>query len=685
MAAVAFTPSSQMLKEQETAALKAESEAEAAAKQVESRLEGLCWREFDLARRAKEETQQEMLELLRARKSEYSAAELAFIREEGGGSEVYVPLPQEKCATAVAWLSDLYLMDRPFDIECTPIPDIPPQVKAQIEQECIQTFQMMQQSQVFDTPEALREYTDSIKDKCLTEVRQWAQRRAARNTEKVQDVLIEGGFYEALADAFDDLVSLKAGFIKGPVIKMVKVLTWAADGKSASVERKPKRTFEAPSPFDVYPAPGSGDVQHSHISIRLRLQPTELESFIGVKGFKDDRIREAITKYGTDGVQNWFYEDSERADLEGRTTDQLFTQRGLYDVIEHYTFATGKMLTEFGLKDAGLTDGEVYSITTWMLGRDILIGARINDDPLGLRPLIKMGFRRVRGSFWQQGVIEIIAMLVKMGNAATRSLANNMAMAAGFVTELQVDRLASNEPVRVPRPYSLLQTIAPENGTSGPAMYVHQGQINAQAYMAVYGWVSQLCDAVLGLPSFLSGTSSGGGAGDTSSGLAQLREMATRTFKFTVNQIDASLAQLIDRVHSDLILTEGANDPDLNSDMTVKVKGTKAFTDRQSQQVRLNEMVMSTNNALDYEIMGPEGRAELLRTALKGFDNMDLDRMVPAREQIIYKTKAKEAAAAAMGVDLQGNPLPGAQQQPAARATNPDGSVMGGADQGRMQ
>jgi len=678
-----FTPASTVVDSQIADAVLAEeardAAADAQAKAVESRLEGLCWSEFEQARIAKDRLQQHFLDLLRARKSEYSVSELTLIRAEGGGSEIFVPLPQEKCATAIAWLGDLYFTDRFFDCEASPVPELPPQVMQIIEAETAAKMQIMGPV-VGDTAEAMRELMDSLKAQAKTKVREWAQKRADNNAERIWDEMVEGGLLPVLRDAYDDLVGLGTGFVKGPVVKMTKELAWAEDYKSAKVVKKARRTFESPSPFDVYPAPGSGDVNHSHISIRLRLQAHELSDFAGVDGFKADVINEMIARYGTTGLQNWWWDDQERADLESRTAENvILTQPGLYDVIEHYTYATGKMLKEFGIPDEGMGDSEVYSIVCWMLNKGRLIGARINDDPLGKRPIYKMGFRRVRGSFWADGVVEIMGPLTRMANAAARSLANNLAMAAGFYTEIQVDRLAQNEKAKIPAPYGILQTVSPLGGTnSGPAVYTHQAAINAQVYIAVYGWVSQVADAVIGLPSFMSGISNGGGAGDTSSGLAQLTEMATRTFKYTVADIDQALSGLIDRLHTDLVLTN-PDDPELNGDMNILVKGTKAFGDRQAQRVRLNELVQATNNPTDIQIMGPEGRAQLLRTALEGFDGINLNKTIPNREEIIFK--AKQAAAAAVGMSPDGTPAPGGPPAQGV-ATQPDGSVMGGVDRG---
>lgn len=671
-------------KKQAEAGAAADAQAEAKAKAVETRLENLVWTEFDAARRAKEPIQNQMLDLLRARRSQYTGAQLALIEAEGGGSQVFIPLTQEKITAAVSWLCDLFLSERPFACEPTPIPDVPPEVAAAIEQEM--QFRLQQMQIVAESPEDLRNMIEAEKERVLYEARQFAQKRAAKNTDRVDDEFVEGDFYKSLMNAIDDACGLKAGFIKGPVVRNKRVLTWGPNGKTAVAEVKPKRYYTSPSPLDIYPAPGLLDLNSGHLSERMRLTPQEVSELKGVPGFRDDVIDQCILEFGTQGTQNWWWEDAERADLEQRSADTLITQRGLYDVIEHRTHATGKMLREFGMPPEEVpNEAEVYSVVCWMIGRDRLIGARLNDDPLGKRPYAKFGFRGARGSFWYDSVGEIMAPMQAMANAAGRSLANNMAMAAGFITEIQVDRIPDGEPIKVPGAYSVMQTIAPTNGTAGPAVYFHQPVIHAQVYIAVHGWASQVADAILGLPSFLSGASTGGGAGDTSSGLAQLRDMATRTFKRTVMDVDNAVADIADRTHTDIVLTEGQNDPDLVGDVTVKAVGSKAFQDRAQQQVRLNELVMQTNNPTDLQLMGPEGRAELLRAALKSFDAIDIDRTIPNREQVIMK--AKTAAAAAVGMDINGNPLPGAPQggPPRGRATLPDGSVAGGADQGAMQ
>ncbi|MBP9118575.1 MAG: hypothetical protein KBF58_10900 [Methyloversatilis sp.] len=672
----------------EEAAVRAEKDAASRAEHVEIALEARCWREFQSALYAKETAQQEMLDLLRHRNNKYTADELRFVTDEGG-TDIFVPLTQEKCAAAVAWLDDIFMTERPFDIKPSPIPELPAEIVAMIEQSAqMETAQVG--PVVTDSLEAARSYVEQQKDRVLHDARQWACRRAERNTDRVEDELKKGGFYDALAEACDDAIGMRNGFLKGPFVRNRKVLTWAPDGRSATIARVPTRCFSAPSPLDMYPAPGLRDTNEAHVSERLRLTPNDLRDLIGVQGFRADRIEEALIEYGSDGLSGWWWSDVERADLEGRGMSTLLTEKGLFDVIEHYTFATGAELAEWGVPvEEAPVPAEVYSVVCWILGKSKLIGARLNDDPLGERPYFKFSFRRTRGAFWGQSVCDVIWPIQAMANAAVRNLINNMAQSAGYIQEVQVDRLAEGEEVRQIQGGAVIQTIQALNGAAGPAVYMHQPQINANVYMAIYEWASRLADALLGLPSFMSGVGPGNGAGTTSSGLAQLREMMARTFKFTVSDVDRAVLGIVKRTHTDLVLTEGAKNPDLVGDLQFDAKGSKSFEDRSAKQVRLNELVATTANPIDMEITGYEGRAELLRAAFKDFDTIDLDRTIPSREQMILKQKAKEAAAAAMGVDEEGNPLPGAeqaqagQQPPQAAATQPDGSAKG--DQGASQ
>jgi hypothetical protein len=75
--------------------------------------------------------------------------------------------------------------------------------------------------------------------------------------------------------------------------------------------------------------------------------------------------------------------------------------------------------------------------------------------------------------------------------------------------------------------------------------------------------------------------------------------------------------------------------------------------------VRRSEFLTATNNPTDMQIIGAEGRAELLREAAKNLD-MNTDRIVPPTSVIKQRLKAA-AQAAALAAEAEAQ----ASQQPA--------------------
>jgi hypothetical protein len=668
--------------------------AAATAAQVTDRLALHCWSEFERAREAKMEVQELMLQDMRARNSEYDPEVLQLIEEGGGGSRIFMPIPQEKVAAAVSTLYDIYLNDRPYQLQASPIPDIPPEYQARIQQQA--QVELEQAGPLYaQNQNELRKRVEQMKDDMLQRARQWAMQRAQHNEDQVEEALVKGGFYDAFKGALDDGMGLRGGIIKGPEVKRLKRLEWAKNGRDVVVSNEPTRTYKACSPLDIFPGPGLGDFNSGPISERDRWTPEELYDAIGLDGFREDEIRKTIDQYGTKGYQNWWWSDTERARLEGRPVQWLSTPEGLYDVIIHHTKVTGKLLADWGVPKHEVPDGErLYSVTCWMLSPSVVFGCRLNEHPLGHRPYFKFGFRKVRGSFWYQSVQAVIRPIMLMCNAAARSLANNMAMAAGYQREVQVDRMPPGAPIEAQRPFSTTQTTSPRNGSAGPAIYLHQPELNGQQYMQVFEFFSSLADVMLGLPSFLSGSpgvAGNMGAQGTSSGLAQYREMATRTFKYTVKDVDDALEGVVDETHTDIVLT-GKQDPMLTGDLDVKAKGSTSLANRTQQAVRINELLQATANPFDQAIMGPiAGRAELLRAAMKGLEGIDVDRAVPSRDMLL--TQMRAAMAQSLGLNPDGSPQaqpggpaapggppaapPPGLQPPRPRATMPDGSVSG--------
>ena len=86
---------------------------------------------------------------------------------------------------------------------------------------------------------------------------------------KLDDILVEGNFYDALEEFLTDLPLFPFACIKGPVVRIEPKVTWQ-QGK-AVVVNKPKMFWNRVSGFDIWWTPGvsqhrrrGGDRAHPH-------------------------------------------------------------------------------------------------------------------------------------------------------------------------------------------------------------------------------------------------------------------------------------------------------------------------------------------------------------------------------------------------------------------------------------
>jgi hypothetical protein len=101
------------------------------------------------------------------------------------------------------------------------------------------------------------------------------------------------------------------------------------------------------------------------------------------------------------------------------------------------------------------------------------------------------------------------------------------------------------------------------------------------------------------------------------------------------------------------------DDTSIKGDMQIVASGVVGTLLKETQLQRRNEFMQLTANPFDLQIIGPAGRAELLRQAAKGL-NIDVDKVVPKPEEILAAQKAQveaEAAAAEQSV-MQQQPQP---------------------------
>ena len=149
--------------------------------------------------------QDRYLKGLRAYSGEYDP-EKANMVKQFGGSDVYARLTTVKCRGASALLRDVYLNSKnPWQLEATPVPSLPDDVAASIQQlvetEAVSMLQLGEQP----TPSQLQEREDQLLAGAKVAARKEAHKEAKQAQRHLSDVLLEGGFEKAFAEFLIDL------------------------------------------------------------------------------------------------------------------------------------------------------------------------------------------------------------------------------------------------------------------------------------------------------------------------------------------------------------------------------------------------------------------------------------------------------------------------------------------------
>jgi hypothetical protein len=590
---------------------------------------------WSMAKEAKETVEGEMLSAMRSRRGEYDPETLARIKKQGG-SEIYMMLFATKARQAKALLVDVLIgagTEKPWTITPTPKPELPPSEVSQIMEavyaEVAQAEMMGMPMSVGDIRQRLTDAKQSLENQIMDTARIYAERAET----KIEDMMVEGGWMDALDQFIDDMMVFKTAFMKGPVVRNTPTLKWVqgADGTfTAETTSEQKVEWERVDPFNIYPSPWNKTVQDGYLIERHKLSRTNLNSMMGVEGYNDDAIRAVLDLHGSGGLHEWLSVDNQRATAEGRDSISADLNRSdLIDALQYWGSVSGKMLREWGMTKEEVTDeSKEYEVEAWLVG-SYVIKAVINPDPLARRPYYADGYSRIPGAFWHNSLFDCIRDCQDMCNSSARALANNLGISSGPQVSINIDRIPPGDSVQEMYPWKIWQVSSDPMGSSAPAIDFFQPNSNADVLMGVFQRFSELADEYSGIPRYMTGLQGGaGGAGRTASGMSMMIGNASKQIKQTISSIDIHvIAPSIERAYQWVLQYDP--DADLKGDLKIVARGALSLITKESAQVRRNEFLQATGNPIDMQIIGLEGRAELLREASKAL-NMNPDRVVPS-------------------------------------------------------
>lgn len=617
-----------------------------------------------------------MLRALRTFNGQYDSAKLAEIKKFGG-SDIYARLIATKCRGATSLLRDVYLnQEKPWGLKPTPDPVLPEDVLGNVQELVQAEIANAQRGGMPPDPNQIKDRVNQL----IAGAKQAAIKKARKESEiafaKLDDILIQGGFYEALASFLVDLPLFPFAVIKGPVVRIAPNLTWV-NGRPV-MENKAKMFWNRVSPFDIWWTPGVSSIADAAVIERSRLTRQDLNQLLGLPGYNEAAIREVLKWYGQSGYVEVgsSTSDTPRAQMENRE-DPRMNQSGLIDMLEYHGYVQGSILIQQGFTPEQIPDPDTdYFVDVFKIGRYV-IKVQMSPSLRKRPPYYATSFEKVPGTVVGNALPDILDDIQEATNSALRNLINNMSIASGPQVVVNDDRLSENENGDDLYPWKRWHVVNdPLANNSMAPIDFFQPNSNAQELLGVYEKFTQIADELSAIPRYITGSDRMGGAGRTASGLAMLMGNSAKILQTVAANIDGDVIEPgIEELYDLIMLTDQSGM--LRGDEDIEVLGVNVAMQRETQRQRQLEFLQISANPIDSQIMGIRGRANVLRAVSEGIGLEGEDIVPPDNEIAATMGPGGAPPGAPPGAPGGGAPPPGAPAQIAGPQTNVVGPTPG--------
>lgn len=636
----------------------------------QSQLAGFIRDQFDMMRRHRDNQaagwSHRLLKALRTFNGQYDPDQLQAIRQFKG-SEVYARVTAMKARGASSLLRDVYLgADKAWALVPDTDPEIPPQIEqaiaALIHSELASAAQAGQQID----PNAIRDRATQLREAARQAAKAKAAQQGVVAEDKIEDILNEGGFYTAVAEFLTDVPLFPFACIKGPTVRLKTEVQWQ-NGK-AIVSTVPKLVWNRVSPFDLYWTPGVSDIADANVIERSRLTRGEINDLLDLPGYNQDAVRAVLDEYGRGGLyDNWDQTDSERAVQENREDPRL-NRSGLIACLEFQGHAQGRALLEAGMDPQMITDPmRDYFVQAWLIGRHV-IKVQLAPSPRKRNQYYITSFEKVPGTVVGNGLPDILEDIQSVCNATLRAVVNNLSIASGPQVVVNDDRLSDGEDGENLYPWKRwhVRSDPMGNNTEKPVDFFMPTSIT-QELLGVYSAFTELADEMSAIPRYMTGAQTGS-IGRTASGLSMLMSNSSKILQTVAANIDRDVMEPLLLSLFDMILLTDESGL-LTGDEDVRVMGVNVAIQKETQRARQLEFLQLTANPIDLQIMGPKGRASILREVATTL-GMPGESIIPSDDALA----AQQKQAAQMA---QQNGAPGHMTQPPQQGSSPGAQAQG--------
>lgn len=626
------------------------SQAETPAAMSYSPIVGYIRSQWNRSYRAKQDVERRLLACLRARRAQYAPPDYQMYTRNGVGPP-YLPLAAVKMRAAEAAITELLLPDgdRPWGLDPSPIPELPPQIQisvqnqayAQAQQILQQSIQQAQQGQ--GQPMDKQDYfllelslLEKANDDALELLRKEATERANRMEDEIEQRMREGDYYAAARQFVSHFVTYPAAILKGPFLRMKRRMVWK--WSKPEVVYEPTLCWSVVNPFDAFPAQQASSTQNGDFIERMRFERADLFEMIGLPGYDEQAIRRVLALHLNGNLQSWLWAEIERRQIEADSTE-VWKPAHLIDALHYWGRLSGQDLIAHGVSD-GIDDPQAYYDVDCILIDNEIIRCEINQDPLRRRPYWSTSYDPVPGAFWGNSIYELMADCQDMANAAFRALNANMGLASGPIMGIDISKLAAGEDPKAIAPLSVVQLDLARSSTADAekALIFWQADSRAVELTGLIQQFKQEADDLTGIPRYMYGNEKLEGGASTASGLSMLMGTAAKGLRRAVANIDLHVISPTIQLVYEHEMLYGKN-PMAKGDCVVSARGSAAVLIKEHlQNARTQFLALVSGNDRLYQIIGQEGLRAVLEEVSTILDMPKRD-VVPSAEQLQKKTE----------------------------------------------
>lgn len=611
-------------------------------KQLSGNLVGDLQTKWSASKQAKQIIEQRAilgLDMYERRYSSQKASEIQAV----GYPLVFDPIVYNKVHIVLSQIGDIVASGRDlWDVKPSPyLPEVNPDFARAIGEAIVkkESAAAAESTDKFDNAylfNVINDITDKIKKEYMNQATEMSRRMG----DVIEDQLQQGNFYTAILDVVFDAIVFPVGTLKGPVArkKQSEKFIEGDGGWETETQDEVSYDFEHVPFWDLFPSPASVDINKGYVFHRQKLQVTDLQALIGVPGYDEEGLRYVLNTYNSVNEEYRSWSDSVVEMKEDKMYQDIMASNLIW-MLEFWGPLKGSLLLEYGVQNKKIADPDIYYECMLLIIGDRVIKAVINP---GERPFSCVYYARRPNSIYGDSLPEILSGLQETANSLFRALIYNSIMSSGPQVALNKELLSPGQEASL-TPHKIWQFTKGQIEESGALMQFFQPSNNTQFNLMALQRVHELADAIV--QGYQGGNIKQAGAADTASGLQMLMDQSGKSIKMLLNQIDRGI---IEPCIKKLYRLNMLHHPDntIKGDCTPKATGSANISLKGQMIAKLRDAVAMTNNPVDMQLTGPQGRRELL-SELFGAMSLDTDSILPPenlKELMDQHEQAKQQA-----------------------------------------